>query len=86
MMQIGNHVKFAKIAGLLGILVLIIFFALVLLFAGIATFNSEMLMGTDLSLVASIGIIGILALLVFSYIFMVISLFNASRKFESGYI
>jgi len=86
LMQTGNHVKFAKIAGLLGILVLVIFFALVLLFAGIATFNPEMLMGTDWGLVASIGVIGILALLAFSYIFMVISLFNASRKFESGYI
>ncbi len=86
LMQAGNEIKFAKIAGLFGILALIIFFAFILLFSGVATFSSEMLSGGDFGLVVTIGIISILALIGFCYIFMVISLFKGSRKFESGYI
>jgi len=86
LMQVGREIKFAKVAGLFGILSLIISFALILLFSGIATFSPDLLVGGDFGLVITIGVISILALIGFGYIFLVVSLFKGSRKFESGYI
>lgn len=89
LMMVGKEVKFAIISGILGTIVTSILFVLNLIFTYIILFDIMILVGWILRGIPNFNLLLLLNyfiefLIILTLLFMSLSLFSASKKFESG--